>query len=60
MPGKLADKESYMRSHHREIIVRCALLILLTRLLGCTASPAPKVECDSNLRPINPTTLERQ
>ena len=38
----------------------CLLLILLTAQAACTASAPPKVECDSNLRPINPTILEHR
>jgi hypothetical protein len=34
-------------------LVRCAVLILLIFQVGCVASQAPKVQCDSNLRPIN-------
>jgi hypothetical protein len=29
-------------------------LIAVTGLAACAASPAPKVRCDTNLRPINP------
>jgi hypothetical protein len=29
-------------------------LIGVAVLAACTASPAPKVRCDSDLRPINP------
>jgi hypothetical protein len=38
----------------------CSLLIMLTTQVACTVSAPPKVECDSNLRPINPPTQERQ
>jgi hypothetical protein len=31
-----------------------ALLLLLMVLQACAVAPAPKVQCDSNLRPINP------
>jgi hypothetical protein len=34
-----------------------SLLVVLAALDGCTASPAPKVPCESNLRPINPANL---
>jgi len=34
------------------------LMAVLASLCGCTASPATKVRCESNLRPINPTSLE--
>jgi hypothetical protein len=37
-----------------------SLLLLLITQGACTASAPPKVECDSNLRPINPTTLEHR
>jgi hypothetical protein len=37
-----------------------SLVILLAMQVACTASPARKVECDSNLRPINQATLEHQ
>jgi hypothetical protein len=29
-------------------------MVLLLSLVACAASHAPKVDCDSNLRPINP------
>jgi hypothetical protein len=29
----------------------CLMLLLLQ--IGCASTPAPKVQCDSNLRPIN-------
>jgi hypothetical protein len=35
-----------------------ALLIALGVGSGCTAAQAVKVPCDSNLRPINPSSLE--
>jgi hypothetical protein len=35
-----------------------ALLIVLAAVGGCQAAPAPKVQCESNLRPINPSSLE--
>lgn len=31
----------------------CALVVPLLLLEACSATPAPKVQCDSNLRPIN-------
>jgi hypothetical protein len=38
----------------------CPLLVLLAAQVACATSPAPKVECDSNLRPINPGLTEHQ
>jgi hypothetical protein len=49
-----------MFNHTRKYLLWCPLLILLAAQAACTASPAPKVECDSKLRPINPTIAERQ
>jgi hypothetical protein len=34
------------------------LVVVLATLCSCTASPASKVQCESNLRPINPASLE--
>jgi hypothetical protein len=44
---------------NRRIALRATLLIVLAALGGCTAAPASKVACESNLRPINPANLER-
>jgi hypothetical protein len=49
-----------MFDQFRSGILWCALLFLLIAQGACTAAAPPKVECDSNLRPINPTTLEHQ
>jgi hypothetical protein len=40
--------------HYNRNVLRGALLLLLMLLLSCAVPPAPKVQCDSNLRPINP------
>ena len=34
------------------------LLAALASFCGCTASAPTKVQCESNLKPINPTSLE--
>jgi hypothetical protein len=34
------------------------VLVILAALAGCTATRAIKVQCESNLRPINPANLE--
>jgi hypothetical protein len=49
-----------MFNHIRKCLGWCPLLMLLAAQAACTVSPAPKAECDSNLRPINPTIVERQ
>ena len=43
-----------MFKDYNRIVLRGTLLILLMALQACAASPASKVQCDSNLRPINP------
>ncbi len=40
------------------IALMSALLMILATLSGCTTSRAIKVQCESNLRPINPANLE--
>ncbi len=34
------------------------LLVVLATYCGCTTSSPTKVQCESNLRPINPSSLE--
>ncbi|MGC1457392.1 MAG: hypothetical protein WA825_03845 [Steroidobacteraceae bacterium] len=41
------------------IALMSGLLVVLAALGGCTGTRAPKVQCESNLRPINPANLER-
>lgn len=36
---------------------QAVLLLPLFVLVACTVTPAPKVQCDSNLRPINSNNL---
>jgi hypothetical protein len=43
-----------MSSNHSRNVLYGLCLIAVTALAACAASPAPKVACDSNLRPINP------
>jgi hypothetical protein len=43
---------------NRRIALLAMFLIVLGAGVGCTTSPAPKVQCESNLRPINPSSLE--
>ena len=43
---------------NRRIALVSGLLVVLAALAGCTASRAIKVQCESNLRPINPANLE--
>ena len=38
---------------------RPAILALLIFQVACVAAQAPKVQCDSNLRPINPTHSDK-
>jgi hypothetical protein len=40
-------------------ILRPAVVALLIFQVACVASQAPKVQCDSNLRPINPTHSDK-
>jgi hypothetical protein len=46
-------------SSYSRNILRSALLILLTALCACVDPQAQKVQCDSNLRPINATKAEK-
>ena len=48
-----------MNSNHYRNALHGALLIVLATLGACAASQASKVECDSKLRPINPTNREK-
>lgn len=43
-----------MNSNYGRIVLSGLCLIAVTLLAACAASPAPKVSCDTNLRPINP------
>ncbi|HTB65536.1 MAG TPA: hypothetical protein VK727_04865 [Steroidobacteraceae bacterium] len=43
-----------MSSNYRRIIRLGACLITVVALAACAAAPAPKVRCDTELRPINP------
>jgi hypothetical protein len=40
-------------------VLRSAVLMLLICQVACVASQAPKAQCDSNLRPINPANPVR-
>jgi hypothetical protein len=44
--------------HNRRNTLLVALLIVIGAGSSCTAAQAIKVQCDSNLRPINPSSLE--
>ncbi len=37
------------------LVARPAVLMLLILQMACVTSQVSKVQCDSNLRPINPT-----
>jgi hypothetical protein len=43
-----------MSSNYSCTILYGACLIAVTILAACAAAPAPKVRCDTELRPINP------
>ena len=43
-----------MSSRYRRNVLYGACLIVITVLAACAAAPAPKVSCDTELRPINP------
>jgi hypothetical protein len=43
-----------MSRHHRRYITFGLWLIAVAALTACAATPAPKVPCDTELRPINP------
>jgi hypothetical protein len=47
-----------MAQLHR-CVLRSAVLALLIVQVACVASQAPKVQCDSNLRPINPAHSDK-
>ena len=42
-----------MIKNRSRAILPGVLMVFLMVLAACTASPAPKVQCDANLRPIN-------
>jgi hypothetical protein len=41
--------------NHCRNVVPGVCLIALAVLAACAAAPAPKVSCDTDLRPINPS-----
>jgi hypothetical protein len=43
-----------MSSNYRRNVLYGVWLIFVTALAACAAAPAPKVRCDTDLRPINP------
>jgi hypothetical protein len=43
-----------MSSKYRRDVLYVMWLIAVTALAACAAAPAPKVRCDTDLRPINP------
>jgi len=43
-----------MSSNYRRNIRHGVCLIAVVALAACAAAPAPKVRCDTELRPINP------
>jgi hypothetical protein len=43
-----------MRRHYARIVRYGMCLITLMVIAACAATPAPKVPCDTDLRPINP------
>jgi hypothetical protein len=44
-----------MSSNHGRNVFCGVCLIALAVLAACAAAPAPKVSCDTDLRPINPS-----
>jgi len=44
-----------MSSNYSRNVLYGACLIAIVVLAACAAAPAPKVSCDTNLRPINPS-----
>jgi hypothetical protein len=57
--GLLAEESLSMFSSYSRNILKSALLILLTSIAACVDPQALKVQCDSNLRPINAINVER-
>jgi hypothetical protein len=43
-----------MSSNCRRKVLYGVCLIAVAALAACAAAPAPKVRCDTDLRPINP------
>jgi hypothetical protein len=46
-------------SSYSRNILRSVLMVLLTSISACAVPQAQKVQCDSNLRPINATSVEK-
>lgn len=52
-------EESLVMPRYCRIAVKGALVLVLVALAACVAAQAPKVQCDSNLRPINAGTSDK-
>ncbi len=46
-------------AHFYRCVLRSVVLALLILEVACVVPQAPKVQCDSNLRPINPTHADK-
>lgn len=57
--GSFVEESLIVFSNYSGKVLKSALLILLTSMGACVDSQAQKVQCDSNLRPINATNIEK-
>jgi hypothetical protein len=57
--GSLVEESLIVFNSYSRNILKSALLLLLTSIGACASPQAQKVQCDSNLRPINATNVEK-
>jgi hypothetical protein len=57
--GSFVEESLIVFSNYSGKVLKSALLVLLTSIGACVDSQAQKVQCDSNLRPINATNIEK-
>jgi hypothetical protein len=59
LAGSSVEEFSIVFSTYSRNVLRSALLVLLTSVGACADSQAQKVQCDSQLRPINATSVQK-
>jgi hypothetical protein len=57
--GSFVEESLIVFSSYRWEVLTSALLVLLTAVSGCVDPQAQKVRCDSDLRPINSSNVEK-
>jgi hypothetical protein len=56
--GSFVEESLIVFSNYWRNVLTRALLVLLTSVSGCVDPQAQKVQCDSNLRPINSSNVK--